>query len=245
MRRVISLAVSLALLGAVLVAVDRVAASFAAGQVAAAIQRSERLAQEPEVHVEGFPFLTQALRGSYRQVDVTVLGLSRGDLRVSRLDAQVTGVDLPLSEVLDGRVGAVPARMVTATALLAYADLDRVARGLRLGPAQGGLVRVTGSLTVLGVRLSASADSEVRLTGPRTVTLTARRVVLGDGRTLVGAVLTRLIGGRLDLRITLPELPFGLAVSGLVARGDGVAVTARAQDVVLGNPGGTARRSPG
>jgi hypothetical protein len=47
-------------------------------------------------------------------------------------------------------------------------------------------------------------------------------------------LLTRALGDRLDLRVPVGELPYGLAVSGVEVSADGVTVVAAAGRTVLG-----------
>ncbi len=61
----------LVLLG-IAVAADRVLVVVSENQLAAAIQEQGQLPAEPEISIEGFPFLTQAISGRYESVRVGV-----------------------------------------------------------------------------------------------------------------------------------------------------------------------------
>ena len=66
----------------VLVVVDRVAVGIAEDQIADRVQESQSAGQQALVDIAGFPFLTQVIRGRYKQVTVDVNGLERDGLRL-------------------------------------------------------------------------------------------------------------------------------------------------------------------
>lgn len=227
-RLVVGLVVVLALL---LVA-DRVGAAYASDAIAAEVQSSTRLQSEPEVEIEGFPFLTQALAGRYERVEVRATDVPAGELTLSRLDTTLTGVQVPLSEALSGSVRSVPVERVRARALLGYDELSRRSgdRRLSVAPAGDGRVRVSGSLQVLGRTLSATAVSRVEaVDGAIVVTAESYDV----GNEAADDLLTRALGDRLNLRIPVTGLPYGLQVTGVEVRPDGVVVRAAAENTVL------------
>ena len=225
------LAVSLVVLLALLLVADRVGASLASSAVAAEVQSSTRLSSQPDVDVTGFPFLTQALAGRYDRVEVGATDVPAGDLVLSRLDATLTGVQLPLSDALSGSVDRVPVAAVQARALVGYSELARRSgdRQLTVAPA-GDRVRVTGSVEVLGRTISATAVSRVEVVeGDLVVTAEAYEV----GNETADDLLTRALGDRLDLRIPVTGLPYGLEVSGVEIEAAGVVVLATAGETVL------------
>lgn len=220
----------LVLLGLLLVA-DRASAALAARAIAEQVQSGTRVTTEPEVDVGGFPFLTQALAGRYEQVQVRVRDVPAGELRLSRLDATLTGVQVPLSEAVSGRVQRVPVERVRARALVPYAELARRSgdRRLTVEPA-GERIRVTGSVQVLGRTLTATAVSRVEVVqGDLVVTAESYEV----GSEAADDLLTRALGDRLDLRIPVAGLPYGLRVTGVDVQPGGVSVLASATDIVL------------
>ena len=226
------LLVALVLLVGLLVVVDRVAARLAAQAIASEVQASAGLAAEPEVDVVGFPFLTQALAGRYDRVEVTAVDVPAGELVLARLDATLTGVQVPLSDALAGSVERVPVEGVRAQALVAYDELARRSgeRRLTVAPA-GERVRVTGSVDALGRTLSAVAVSRVEVVeGDLLVTAEEYEV----GNETADRIITRALGDRLDLRIPVSGLPYGLEVRGVEVQPQGVAVVARSGATVLG-----------
>jgi hypothetical protein len=217
-------------LGLLLVA-DRVGAAVAADAVASQVQASTRLASEPEVEIDGFPFLTQALAGRYGEVTVQARDVPAGELTLSRLDATLSGVQVPLSQALSGSVTRVPVAGVTARALVAYDELSRRSgdRRLTVAPA-GDRVRVTGSAQVLGRTVTATAVSRIEVVDGALL-VTAESYTVGDAA--ADDLLTRALGGRLDLRIPVTGLPYGLQLTAVDVRDDGVSVRAHAGATVL------------
>lgn len=226
-KLLIGLVVVLGLLGAA----DRAVAAVAARVIAAEVQSSAGLASEPEVDIAGFPFLTQAVAGRYDRVEVAARDVPAGDLTLARLDATLSGVQVSLSDALSGAVQRVPVQAVRARALVGYDELAGRSgeRRLAFAPA-GDRVRVTGSLDVLGQMLSATAVSRVEVVeGDLLVTAEDYEV----GNAAADRLVTRALGDRLDLRIAVSGLPYGLQVSGVTVQPDGVAVLASAGGTVL------------
>lgn len=227
-----SLVVVLLVLAAVAVGADRLAASAVESAVAARLQSAGGLAATPEVEVRGVPFLTQAVRGRYGDVVVRAEGVQAGSLRVRSFVARLRGVRVPLGDAVRGEVAEVPVEALSGRAVLDYAALSAAVadRGLRVTDAGGGRVRVTGGVRVLGRDLEASAVSRTALDGAEIV-VTAERFEVGAGP--ADAVLTRALGNRLDFRLRLGALPYGLALTDLRPAADGVVLTARSDGAVL------------
>jgi hypothetical protein len=182
-RSVILLLVVLVVVG-LLVGADRVAAGIAGGQAASRLQTSQGLAATPSVRFAGFPFLTQAVSGTYSDIVVDIDGLTRDGLRLQHIRAHLQGVHAPLSRLRNGTLASLPVNHAAATVTLTYADLDaylatHVAGAPRV--AYGGRSDVVAALTVrqpltglpfgvtltgvhassAGIVLSAAADSLV------------------------------------------------------------------------------------
>jgi hypothetical protein len=138
-------------------------------------------------------------------------------------------VHLPLRDALAGSVDAVPVDRVRGTALLDYGELSSRAHGLRVSP-DGDRLRVEGSVTVLGRRLTAAASSTVRLSGDE-VLVRAQSFSTGSGP--VDRLLGLALGDRYDFGVRLAALPFGLHLTGLGVRPDGLAVQVAGGPTVL------------
>ena len=225
-----------AVLLVLLAVADRAGAALAARAVADELQRSSALTSRPEVTVAGVPFLTQALRGRYERIDVTAADVPAGtvggdELTLRSADVVLRGARVPLSDALSGQVTDVPVDRVDAVVVLPWAELARRAgdREVTLSP-DGDRVRVRGEVRVLGQRLTASAVSRLTVEDGG-ITVQAEELDVGSGG--VDRLLTRALQGRLDFRVDVGELPFGLALDRVQVRQDGLSVRTRADDTVL------------
>jgi len=229
-------------LAVLLIGADRAAAWAAQRDLAAAIQQSQDLAETPQVHIGGFPFLTQAISGNYQQVDVTVADLpTQSGLQVNQLQARLSGVHLPLRNVIAGDVQQVPVDTVTASAHATFASLDAaVAQQIssdrltvHFGAGPSGALSITGDLaTPLG---HVTVQGQARLT-------------VSDGRIQIAPVPGSLDGlpsavrdevaRLLTVQVDLPGLPLGFKPTGVQVGGSGITVSAEATNVVI-TPNGT------
>ena len=227
-----SLVLWLVLFAALLVAVDRLALVAAEHAVASQLQQSGDLSVRPSVSIRGVPFLTQAVSGHYSSVRVHAEDVAAGGERLSKFAASLDGVDVPLSDALSGSVDKVPVDHLSARVVRSYADLQQRLRYRRmtLSQASDGLLRVKGSVSVLGRTVSASALSSVRLSGTNVV-VTAQRFEVGASP--ADRVLTAALGKRLDFTARIGTLPYGLKLTGVRIAPEGVVASATAKDAVL------------
>jgi len=224
------LVVLLVLVGLAVVA-DRVAVSVAEDKVATQLAAKGDLHGKPAVDIAGFPFLTQAVAGRYDDVKISLTADELGQPAGTRADVDLHGVRVPLSEVLAGSVKSVPVDRVDGTATLSYALLSS-----KLGPdtrltREGNRLRITRTVELLGQRLPLTAVGKVTLEGSDLVVHVDRAA--GAGVQVPGFLLdqaTRL----LDLRYRVPDLPFGLRLTGVTPGPAGVDVRVQASNAVLG-----------
>jgi LmeA-like phospholipid-binding len=226
----VALLVLLLLVGAVLVVVDRVAVGVAEDRVAEQVADRGGLTGTPEVDIAGFPFLTQALAGDYRDVRVHLTAEELGQPAGTRADVALRGVHVPLSDVLSGSVQQIPVDRVDGTATLSYGLLAEQVGGDTTLARDGAGIRVTRTVEVLGF------DFPVTATG--TLTLDGQDVVIDVQDAEAGAVdvpdsVVRRAADLLDLRYPVPELPFGLELTSVRPGADGVQVRVAATDTVL------------
>jgi hypothetical protein len=114
---------------------------------------------------------------------------------------------------------------------VAYDQLARRSKERALAvTADGRRLRVTGEVRVLGRTVTATALSRVEVVeGDLLVTAESYQV----GGEVASEVLSRALGGRLDLRVPVEQLPYGLRVTGVEVAPDGVVVLATAGATVL------------
>jgi hypothetical protein len=228
---VVVVLVVLLLLGVGAVVADRVCVELAERRAAEYL--SEPFGRPPTVRVHGRPFLTQALRGRYRDIEVSGDGLRLGELSGATLTAHVYDAHLPLRELLGGRTTALPCAHVTGQILLPYSEVARISRipGLTLTFEKRRLV-ATAALPVRGMGQLARVSSQAHLTVVGGgVWLRVRGHAVG-GISLSNVVLKQLMPS-LTVQIPLAALPFGLRLDELKAEATGLVVCASAEDVVF------------
>ncbi|MGY1821312.1 LmeA family phospholipid-binding protein [Geodermatophilus sp. SYSU D00079] len=225
-----ALLVVLLLLGGLAVLADRVGVGIAEDRVGQAIAERGQLAGRPEVDIEGFPFLTQAVAGRYDDVRITLTAAELGQPEGTRADVRLHGVEVPLSDVLSGSVEQVPVERVDGTATLSYALLSG-----QLGPGttltrEGDGLRIESTVQLAGFTVPLTAVGTVALDGDAVVVEVSE--ASGAGVDVPGFVVDRA-ADLLDLRYPIPPLPFGLHVTGVTPGEEGVDVAVEATDTVL------------
>lgn len=231
MHRVRRLVVGAVVLAGLLVVTDRVALTVAEQAVADELQAAAELDERPSVHIGGFPFLTQAIGGTYGDVHVEAAAVPTGGVPVARFVADLTDLEVALGDALSGSVQSAPVGALEARAVVSYADLARQSRlrGLTVGRS-GDRVVVRGSLRVLGATVQASTVSSVRLQGG-SIVVRAEELRVGAG--VASSEVRAAIGTQLDLRVRVGTLPYGLVLTGASVGDEGIVLTARATDTVL------------
>jgi hypothetical protein len=134
---------------------------WAESAVAARIDEAADLPQRPNVDLHGFPFTLQVIRGRFDRVDVEMDGIEASGLALESVRLELRDVRFP-GDLLFGR-GPGTIRAGAGTGVVELTD-DAVTSYLRqrdlpirvefAGPA----VRATGSVSVFGGQVSASAS---------------------------------------------------------------------------------------
>jgi hypothetical protein len=225
-----ALLVVLLLLGGLALAADRGAEAVAEDRVAQLVAERGGLAGRPQVEIGGFPFLTQAVGGRYDDVRISLTGADLGQPEGTSADVSLRGVEVALSDVLSGSVQQVPVERVDGTATLSYALLAE-----QLGPGttvtrDGDRLRVQRTVEVAGVSVPLTATGTVSLDGD---TLVVDVDDASGAGVDVPDVLVDQVSDALDVRYRIPQLPFGLQVTGVAPVDDGVRVRVEATDTVL------------
>ena len=230
----LAVAVVIVVLGAAAVVLDGRCALVA--QRHASTFLSAPFGHPASVRVHRRPFLTQAVRGIYSDVEVV------GRLRVGEIDdatlvAHLTNTYLPLRDLLGRRVRELPCEHVEGRIVLSYAELARVARipGLVLA-FEGERLMASAALPVPGFSQLArvSGEARLRLAGAEAVRLRIRGVSVA-GIALPMLVLNQLLPS-LDVPIPLPRLPYGLQLTDLTPTANGLVVDGSASAVVFRRP---------
>jgi hypothetical protein len=224
------LVVVLLLLGLAVLA-DRVGVGIAEDKVGEQLAATGGLAGTPEVEIAGFPFLTQAVAGTYDDVRIALTAEQLGQPEGTRADIALHGVHVPLSSVVSGSVDQVPVDRIDGTATLSYALLAAQLGGDTTLRREGDGLRITKTVEVIGQTIPLTAVGTVSLDGDELVVDVEKAA--GAGVDLPDFLVTR-VSDLLDLRYTVPALPFGLQLTEVEPADDGVDVRVEAEDAVLG-----------
>lgn len=230
------LLISLAILAGLLALADRGLAVVAGNATAGQIRLHEGLREDPDVTFEGFPFLTQAVKGEFRRVKVTVRDLEREGLVIDRIDATLEGVEVDMGDALQGRVSAVPVREGEATMRLTYGDLtsylSRKPGNVRV-VVRDGKPFVVSTFGVPGVgQVDVEGTPAVRTT-PTSVRVTVSQVRVVAGGATLTASLAASAAARASFTIPLDDLPFGIQVRSARLTDAGIEVDATADGLVI------------
>ena len=230
MKALVVLVVIVAVLLGIGLLADRAVERWAEGYVADQLTEQAGLAGTPDVDVRGFPFLTQALSGTYEDVRISLTADELGQPEGTSADVRLVGVQIPLSAVLSGEVQEVPVDRIEGTATLSYELLsDQLGGDSTLTPEGDGL-RVTKTVEILGYTLPLTASGTVSLDGDELVVDVER--ASGAGVEVPGFLVDQA-SDLLDLRYAVPALPFGLQLTSVTPAEDGVVVEVEATDTVL------------
>ncbi|HVV24415.1 MAG TPA: DUF2993 domain-containing protein [Pseudonocardiaceae bacterium] len=118
--------ITVVVLAGVLVAADYGLAAAAEYQVSKKMKAELNLASDPSVDIHGFPFITQALAGDYKDISVNATGVPADKLRDLEVDADLYHVRVKLSDLLSGNVSSVKVDEVDGQVQLKASDVGRL-----------------------------------------------------------------------------------------------------------------------
>ncbi len=223
-----------------LIGADRIALLVAESQIASRVQKSQGLDSHPDVSIKGVPFLTQVIRGRYREVDVSVRNVTQNGLTVDRVSVRAHGVSVPLSKVFSGSVHEVPVERADAVVMLGYDNLNayltsQLGAVLRVSESQGTL-KLTGTLP-FPPRVSLSVKAKIEVSGD---SITLRPASLDQVLAAVPASLKVRSRAEQFFTVKLPisQLPFGIRLQTAVVTPAGVVINAYASGLTLRAPSG-------
>lgn len=266
-RIVIGLVVAIVLL----VAADFASASAAEYQVATRMREQLALPDTPAVKINGFPFITQALAGDYRQIDVSAERLTVGPLRAVGVRTELYHVRAPLGELLGGSLRTIRVDDAKGTVQITKDDLMRQMPGvtkLAVGPVdQGALdaalanssaaapgssvdgitpdqaVRMVATTSVLGQKTEVSAIAVLQLVG-RQIQISPRDIRIGTGSQAkqLPAAAQSALRGMFTVKLDPGTLPFEVRPTSLRAVDSALEVSGVAHDLVISS-GSSGRRA--
>lgn len=229
----------LVLLG-LMVAADRAAAWAAEDQIAEQIakraaEREIQMQGEPDVSVEGFPFLTQVVGGEFEAINIRMSGVSLDGVDVNTLDIRAVGVAADVGKLMAGS-GDVRASRLTGSATVPFAVVEEALgiEGTKVTGRSGQLViRVPFDYGIGSVTAVAHAGVSVSKGVVRVKVSeidVADRKVPSYARPALDALARKL-----SREVAMPKMPYGLRLEAAQITESGVAATASAQDVTLGS----------
>ena len=216
--------IALVVLAGLLVGADRVAVVVAQNELASKIAQQQNLSQKPTVHIDGFPFLTQALSRDFPHATIDIHGLVTQGVPISDLHADLRGVHVSSS------YSSATVDNLTATAVLNYSDLSTVLSQktgfaqVQLSEGGPGVVKATVSLAGL---ISTSVQVQVTLLPGNFVQFTS-----GTIQTPLSAVGLST-PSNLNYKLSLGGLPFGMNLASLTVGPSGIDIVATGQNVSL------------
>lgn len=260
-----ALVIALLVLTGLAVAVDFAAAAAAEYEMSEHLRSEFELAADPSVRINGFPFLTQAVSGSYSDIDVQVSGLAVGPLTDVGVEATLHDVMAPLAELTSGMLGSAQAAAVQGRVRIRDADLGRAIgmKDLRLQPASDeeveealrsaavsepdadmradmrAAVRMVATTDVTGAPVEVVVIGLLELTdGVIRVTPTDVRFPPGaaGGESLPAPIREPLLAV-LTTEVDPGGLPFAVTPTAVSVRTGSLLVEGTAQDVSLGEVG--------
>ncbi|MGW7201170.1 LmeA family phospholipid-binding protein [Streptomyces chryseus] len=230
MRALRILLVVAVILGGVFVIVDRLALNYAESEVAKRIQSRQGLTGAVDVSIKGFPFLTQVASKHLDQVDVGVEGVEASaqgrTVRISELtaalhDVRVTGSFSGFSDATADRA--------TGTARISYEDLSAASESdFPVSYGGDGKVKVTGSVELLGRKITRSVLSSVSVVDGSTIRVRADEV---PGEGLPG--IEEQIREKTDFDRSISGLPEGLKLKKAEPTKDGLEIFVTGTNVGL------------
>lgn len=221
MRKLIIFLIVLVLL---LVGADRGAMYAAQSAVSKQLASSYDLDPAPKVTIHGFPFLTQAVKGTYDQIDVDMAEVTRDNVRVENVKARLYGVHAPISEVISN-ARRITASRATGTGLVPFDIVKkRLPDGFKVKESGGELV-LSGKARALGISVPVKASLKLSV-GLEGVVAKPDKITVAGGR-VPGSV----VAGQLGFEVPVQDLPMHLKVQQVQVKPKGIQVSASASDV--------------
>ncbi|MFK0111223.1 DUF2993 domain-containing protein [Streptomyces sp. NPDC091217] len=243
MRALRILLIVVVVLGVLFVVVDRVAVHFAEGEAAGKLKTTEGLASDPDVSINGFPFLTQVASGTLDDVEVSIkdydatTGTAGRTIRIDDLHADMKDVSF------SGDYSSATAESATGTALISYAELLKNAKAaptdmglgftgqvVGLGDGGNGKIKVTLDVTVPGV----SAHQKVPVLSTVTVKNNTVQVHADNLPKLAGvSLIENRFRQASDFQQAIDQLPGGVQLDKVEAVPNGVEIAVKGSNVKL------------
>lgn len=223
----------------VLVAADRITKYVFENKAADTLGSFSQFQTKPEVALNGFPFLTQALRGVYDDAEISspavIIESGTATIQGATLDAHLYGAHISLGDMLGGKVDKIPVDRVEGYVVVPYSEMERLSGidGLQLTP-QGDqlLVEAPVDVPILGsVKIQALGTFGIVDGGLK---LNVSSLKVGGINLPTGVVNT--VVAQFAKVIEIPPLPYGLHLTSTSTNAKGLQLNGEGTDVVLTQP---------
>ena len=227
------LVVVVALLGGGALYGDRYAEGRAEAYARQVVAENIPVTQAPTVDIIGFPFLTQAVRGTLDHVTGSVPGATLGGIPVTDVGLDATDVLIRPPAGQPPRAGRVSVAATIPTASIAAIVQDRTGLSTQLGVTGNALTATAKILNLpLEIALTPRVDAGKLLVDVQSLKL--------NGASVTAAQLPTAFRSRLQgIEVPVGGLPKGLALSSAAVVAQGVRVTATGADVEVPQTVGT------
>ncbi|WP_049567735.1 DUF2993 domain-containing protein [Streptomyces sp. SBT349] len=221
------------------IAADRVAVWVAQNEVASRARDELGLSSEPDVKIQGFPFLTQVMNTRLDHVD---LGLDQYEAQVDDQALTVEELELELRNVeVTGNFSGAVAETAEGEGLIGYEELSRAYGELlavsgngfavEFGHAGDGQLLLTLQASVMGQNVDVGEMPGEIVLENGTITLSVDEEEIPDtGR----PELQEAIRDQLHQERTVSGLPAGLELDSLTPTDEGLALTITGSQVSVG-----------
>ena len=244
------LAIVVLVLIVLLIAADRIGVVVAERTVADKAQT--QLASEgvtidgkPKVDIHGFPFLTQVAAGHYDRFETSLADPSTRGVRLDSLAVTATNVSADTRALISGN-GRIEAARVVGTGNLGWAALNQLIdlSGVRqygidpakitIGSTDSGHLRISAPVSFRGQTFTIAGSGAISV--KKDVLHVAVSNVTASDTPLPRALQSTLkaIAAQLTFDVRIPQLPYRLSLDSVKATSGGIAITASAENVVLG-----------
>ncbi|MER5391957.1 DUF2993 domain-containing protein [Saccharopolyspora sp. NPDC002686] len=204
------LVIALVIIAGLLVGADFGAAAIAESQVSQKVAEQLKLRENPEVRINGFPFLTQVIAGNYRDVQLAADSVQVGPFNEVGIEADLHGAKVSASELISGTADHLTVDELVGRVKLKASDVARLIdiQDLTINPAaKDALADDDGNISAADEQLAAGDDhtkAVVQLDG--TVNIAG-----SDNKVRVIAVLS-LVNGKMQIeprKLDLSNSNFG------------------------------------
>lgn len=247
------LIIGIVLLVGLVVVVDFGAAAYSEYRVSRALREGGDLRADPEVTIHGFPFVTQAVEGNYRNVEIRARGVREDLIGDTIIEATLNGVRIPTSDLIDGKVNSVPVDHVSGRMRIDATELGRLLGVPDLqvsappadksdgtggsggsGMTTTGAVVLTGTVPIRGLNVKVSVQAELLLEGNQ-VRIAANDFYAGPGSepdiTVTDPDRPKVLGQ--FNRVIDTQLPFGVLPTEVTAAGSQIVIEGAGDDVTI------------